>query len=64
MINRIEEAAAREIGATYIDTVSLACNDYLCPIVIGNKFVYFDQWHFTETYVKWLTPVIKRAMKI
>ncbi len=64
VINRIEEAAAREIGATYIDTVSLACNDYLCPIVIGNKFVYFDQWHFTETYVKWLTPVIKRAMKI
>lgn len=64
VINRIEEAAAREIGATYIDTVSLACNDYLCPIVIGNKFVYFDQWHFTETYVKWLTPVIKRVLKI
>jgi len=34
-------------GTATIDTVSLACNDYLCPIVIGNKFVYFDQWHFT-----------------
>lgn len=62
-INRIEEESAKKIGATFIDTVDLACDDYLCPVFVGDKFVYFDQWHFTETYVKWLTPVIERLLK-
>lgn len=63
-INNIEENAANSLGATFIDAVDLACTEYLCPIVIGDKFVYFDQWHFTQTYVKWLTPVIQRALKL
>jgi hypothetical protein len=63
-INRIEADATKNVGATFIDTVNLACNQYLCPIVIGDKFVYFDQWHFTATYVTWLTPVLKKAMNL
>jgi hypothetical protein len=63
-INRIEEEAAKALGATFIDAVDLACTDYLCPVVVGNKFVYFDQWHFTATYVKWLTPVVRKAMNL
>ncbi len=63
-INRIEEEAAKSIGAIFIDAVDLACTDYLCPVVVGNKFVYFDQWHFTATYVKWLTPVVRKAMNL
>ncbi len=63
-INRIEAEAAKKVGATFVDTINLACNQYLCPIVIGDKFVYFDQWHFTATYVKWLTPVLKKSINL
>jgi hypothetical protein len=61
-INSVEKSAAESLGVTYIDTVDLACTQYLCPIIINNIFVYFDQWHFTTTYVKWLTPVLKREL--
>ena len=63
-INGIEKSAALAIGATYIDTVDWACTQYLCPIVINNIFVYFDQWHFTATYVNWLTPVLRKSLGI
>ena len=62
-INAIEENAAKSLGAKFIDTVDLACTQYLCPIIIGDKFVYFDQWHFTKTYVTWLTPVIQKVIE-
>jgi hypothetical protein len=63
-INAIEESAAASLGATFIDTVDLACSNYLCPIVIGERFVYFDQWHFTQTYIKWLTPVLNKSLML
>ena len=63
-INRIEKDATINSGGTYIDTVDFACSQYLCPIVINNIFVYFDQWHFTSSYVTWLVPVLKKALAI
>ena len=63
-INQIERDATTAAGATFIDTVDWACTQYLCPIVINNIFVYFDQWHFTATYVKWLTPVLRKSLGI
>ena len=56
--NSTEAKAAKAVGATYIDTVAWACTDSLCPIVINGKLAYFDQWHFSESYVKYLIPVL------
>lgn len=61
-INKIEASAAKDLKATYIDTVAWACDSYMCPAVIDNKIVYFDQWHFTATYVNWLTPSLAKAI--
>lgn len=61
-INSIERDASELIGATFIDSIDWACSQYLCPVVINSIFVYFDQWHFTATYVKWLTPVLRKSM--
>lgn len=61
-INRIERDATISLGGTYIDTVDLACTQYLCPIIINNIFVYFDQWHFTSSYVTWLIPILKKSL--
>jgi hypothetical protein len=61
--NKIEAAAARKVGATYIDTVRWACTATLCPVVIKNKIAYFDQWHFSESYVKYLLPALEAKLK-
>ena len=63
-INKIEQKAALALKATYIDTVSWACDAYMCPAVIDNKLVYFDQWHFSATYVNWLTPTLAKAISL
>jgi len=61
-INKIEQAATVAIKGTFIDTVAWACDSYMCPAIIDNKLVYFDQWHFTATYVDWLTPSLAKAL--
>jgi hypothetical protein len=63
-INKIEQAAAISVKATFIDTVAWACDAYMCPAIIDNKLVYFDQWHFTATYVDWLTPSLAKALAL
>ena len=62
--NAIEAKAAKSIGATYIDTVNWACTASLCPIVIGNTLAYFDQWHFSESYVQYLKPALESKLKL
>ncbi len=61
-INKIEQAATVAVKGIFIDTVSWACDAYMCPAIIDNKLVYFDQWHFTATYVNWLTPTLAKAL--
>lgn len=64
IINQIEKDAALSNGASYINTVDVACTDLLCPVVINDLFVYFDQWHFTDEYVKFLTSWLANQLKI
>lgn len=62
--NSIEKKAAIDLGATYIDTVAWSCSDSLCPIVINKKLAYFDQWHFSESFVKYLAPALEAKLKL
>lgn len=63
-INRVERDAALALKATFIDTVQWACTDSLCPVVIAGKIAYFDQWHFSESYVQYLLPLLERALAL
>ncbi len=60
--NTIEAKAAKQFGATYIDTVAWACTTALCPIIINSTLAYFDQWHFSESYVKFLMPALESKL--
>ena len=60
--NSIEAKATKAVSGIYIDTVAWACTDSLCPIVINSKLAYFDQWHFSESYVKFLTPALESKL--
>ncbi len=62
--NTIEAKAAKAVGATYIDTVAWACTDSLCPIVINSQLAYFDQWHFSESYVRFLIPALEARLRL
>lgn len=60
--NKTEQSATSALGGIFIDTVAWACTPLLCPIVISNKLAYFDQWHFSESYVKYLAPTLEQKV--
>jgi SGNH domain (fused to AT3 domains) len=62
--NGIEAQATKSVGGTYIDTVAWACTASLCPIAIANTLAYFDQWHFSESYVRYLAPALEQRLKL
>ena len=63
-INQIEKNSTLALKSIYIDTVSWACTQSLCPVVIAGKIAYFDQWHFSESYVQYLLPLLETALKL
>ena len=63
-INQVEKTATAALKSTYIDTVAWACTQSLCPVVIAGKIAYFDQWHFSESYVQYLLPLLESALKL
>ena len=64
LINRIEQDASKSLGIPYVDTVSIACSSLICPVVINGYFVYFDQWHFTDPFVQFLTPWLAKQLNL
>ena len=62
--NAIEAKATKNVGGSYIDTVAWACTPSLCPIIINGKLAYFDQWHFSESYVSFLAPALEQRLKL
>jgi hypothetical protein len=58
-VQKIEKNAALAVKAKYINVMQWACTVQFCPTVIGGRVAYFDQWHFTDTYVEWLEPLLQ-----
>ena len=61
-VQTIEKRAALAVKAKYVAVMPWACTVQFCPTVIGGRVAYFDQWHFTDTYVAWLEPLLKVAV--
>ena len=53
-----EEAAAAATGAGYIDTQPWFCAGTTCAVIVDNILVYRDDNHITDTYARWLAPVL------
>ena len=62
-INSIEKRGVEAAGGEFISVVKWACTNF-CPTVIGGRIAYFDRWHFTNTFVMWLKPLLKLALKL
>ncbi|MGH1553993.1 SGNH hydrolase domain-containing protein [Streptomyces sp. L7] len=51
-------------NADIIDTTSAFCAADVCPAVIGDRIVYFDNSHITSSYsTKTLKPFLKPTLK-
>lgn len=60
--SQIERETIEAVGGRYVDVVNLFCTD-VCPSVIGDAIVYFDDDHVTQTYAKTLTPYVSFLMQ-
>ena len=59
-------ATVREItaerGIVTFDPRPLLCVDDRCPVVVGDILVYRDSNHLSDTFARWFTPVLDRAL--
>ncbi|MGW7540776.1 acyltransferase family protein [Streptomyces sp. NPDC054770] len=59
----IEQKVAERHGATVVDSLPAFCADNVCPTVIADQIVYFDNSHMTGSYAKSLAPFLKPTVK-
>ncbi|MGW3656004.1 acyltransferase family protein [Streptomyces sp. NPDC005151] len=59
----MEREVAEKYGADIIDTTPAFCAADVCPAVIGDQVVYFDNSHITSSYSKTLKPFLEPALK-
>jgi hypothetical protein len=57
-----EQAAASAAGAQYIATTPWVCGDR-CEPVIADTRVYTNEYHFTQSYAKYLTGALSEALQ-
>jgi len=60
--SQVERETIEALGGHYFDIVNLFCTD-VCPSVIGDAIVYFDDDHVTKTYAKTLAPYVSFLMQ-
>lgn len=59
----MEREVAEKYGAEIIDTTPAFCAADVCPAVIGDQVVYFDNSHITSSYSKTLKPFLQPTLK-
>jgi hypothetical protein len=57
-----ELTAARNHGATFVDTTDWFCTPDRCPVVVGDLLVLRDETHLTPPMAEFLTPVLDAAL--
>ncbi|MEU6348929.1 acyltransferase family protein [Streptomyces sp. NPDC047072] len=59
----MEKEVAEKYGAEIIDTTDAFCANDVCPSVIGDQVVYYDNSHITSSYSKTLKPFLEPALE-
>ncbi|MGX1476819.1 UNVERIFIED_CONTAM: peptidoglycan/LPS O-acetylase OafA/YrhL [Streptomyces canus] len=62
-VRAMERDVAEKYGADIIDTAPAFCAVDVCPAVIGDQVVYFDNSHITSSYSKTLKPFLQPALE-
>ncbi len=51
-------------GAFVIDTLDLSCGPTLCPCVVDNIMIMWDNNHMTLEYIDFISPVVVEEMML
>ncbi|HEX3828131.1 MAG TPA: acyltransferase family protein [Sporichthyaceae bacterium] len=54
--------AVRAAGFPVVDTAAWLCGVDACPVVVGTIPVYRDHGHVTNTYARWLAPIVESLL--
>jgi hypothetical protein len=54
--------AVRTAGFPVVDTGTWMCGVDACPVVVGTIPVYRDYGHVTNTYARWLAPIVESLL--
>ncbi len=61
--NVAEQAASSAVGARYVSATPWFCS-HVCTAVIGRYEVYYDQFHITAAYSKFLEGVLAESLSL
>ncbi len=61
-IRAAELRIAKQEQITSIDPTSWFCAPRVCPVIVGNVFVYHDKSHMTTEWSRFIAPVLGNAM--
>jgi peptidoglycan/LPS O-acetylase OafA/YrhL len=53
-----EQGVVRRAGGSFVDVKGWFCAPGSCPVVIGNRVVFFDNSHITVQYAEYLEPLV------
>jgi len=62
-LRRIASEMAKEFEINFVDSSRWVCSTYLCPPIISNSPVIFDNAHLTETFSTKIGPIIKSYLQ-
>lgn len=60
----MEQAAATDHGALFVDVSDWICADTVCPVVIGGEVVYRDEHHLTDRFSRSRGPQVAAAVQL
>ena len=53
-----EQQVVRDAGGAYVNVEPWMCTPTTCAVMVGNILVYRDDNHLTDTFARWLTPLM------
>lgn len=57
-----QRSLAERTDAGFVDPTPWLCTDTTCPVVIGDRLVYFDEDHLSPPFARSLTPQLDEAV--
>jgi peptidoglycan/LPS O-acetylase OafA/YrhL len=55
-------SVARSTGSGFVDLTPVMCTETRCPVIDGNILVFGDENHVTDTFARYVSPRVVRAM--
>ncbi len=59
-----ERDTVKSAGGSYIDVEPWMCTATTCPVMVGNVLIYRDDNHLSDTFARWLAPIMGAQLDV